>query len=232
MDYFDKLANKIKTRGKNLALRSIAYFKRLLFPLYLFPVKLVTYSLFYLVKFLLKLLLAVFGLIIDCVVFPFKSLKNFLKSIVLIIVSFYLLASLFVIADYIRTQYGWFGKFLCSFGVKDKLQNSVVRVVGGYSEGSGFFISGNEVITNFHVIADEPSPKIIFPDGSFVTPIKIYGNKDVDLAVLLTEKKYPDKVLALPDMVYLLPDEPLISTGYALGTSLAKKGLTYLAGNI
>ncbi len=71
MDYFDKLANKIKTRGKNLGLRSMAYFKRLLFPLYLFPVKLATYSLFYLVKFLLKLLLAVFGLMINAL---FESL--------------------------------------------------------------------------------------------------------------------------------------------------------------
>ena len=63
--------------------------------------------------------------------------------------------------DYLRTNYGFYGKFLCSFGTKEKLQNSVVRVVGGYSEGTGFFITKDKVITNFHVIADEPTPKII-----------------------------------------------------------------------
>lgn len=57
------------------------------------------------------------------------------------------------------------GKFLCSFGIKKKMLASVVRVVGGYSEGSGFFVSPNQLITNFHVIADEPAPKIIFPNG-------------------------------------------------------------------
>lgn len=230
MDYFDKLSGKIRLRWKNLATRLKAYFKRLFFPFHLFPLKLMVYSIYYLVKFAIKLLRAIIGLIVDCIVYPFKSLKNFLKSIFIIIVGLYLLASLFVIADYLRTQYGYYGKFLCSFGAKENLQNSVVRVVGGYSEGSGFFISENWVITNFHVIADEPSPKIIFPDGSFATPNKILGNKDADLAVLFTEKKYPDKVLPLPDRVMLFSDEPLISTGYPLGTDLVGRA-TVLRGN-
>jgi hypothetical protein len=227
---FDSLAKNIKLRFINIFTRISAYTKRLLFPIYLFPIKLVTYSFYYLVKFLIKLVFAFIGLIIDCIVYPFKSLKNFLKSIVIVGVTIYLLASLFVIADYLRTQYGYYGKFLCTFGVKENLQKSVVRVVGGYSEGSGFFISDDQVITNFHVIADEPSPKIIFPDGSFVTPNKILGNKDADLAILFTDKKFPDKVLPLPDKVMLREDEPLISTGYALGTDLVGKA-TVVRGN-
>ena len=227
---FDSLAKNIKLRFINIFTRISAYTKRLLFPIYLFPIKLVTYSFYYLVKFLIKLIFAFIGLIIDCIVYPFKSLKNFLKSIVIVGVTIYLLASLFVIADYLRTQYGYYGKFLCTFGAKENLQKSVVRVVGGYSEGSGFFISDDQVITNFHVIADEPSPKIIFPDGSFVTPNKILGNKDADLAVLFTDKKFPDKVLPLPDKVMLREDEPLISTGYALGTDLVGKA-TVVRGN-
>ncbi len=230
MDIFDKLANKIRLRWKNLIAGFKAYLKRLLFPLYFFPIKLLTYSAYYLIKFIIKLTLAFIGLIIDGVIYPFKSLKNFLKTIVIAVVVLYLLASFFVIADYLNKQYGWYGKFLCSFGAKENLQNSVVRVVGGYSEGSGFFITENQVITNFHVIADEPSPKIIFPDGSFVTPNKILGNKDADLAILFTEKKYPDKVLPLPNRIALHEDEPLISTGYALGTDLVGKA-TVVRGN-
>lgn len=230
MDYFNVLATKIKSKWTNATTRLKAYFKKLLFPIYLFPIKFITYTIYYLVIFIFKLIIAFFGLIIECIVFPFKSLKNFLKFIFIVLVILYLLASLFVIADYLRTQYGWYGKFLCSFGAKESLQNSVVRVVGGYSEGSGFFITENQVITNFHVIAGEPSPKIIFPDGSFVTPNKILGNKDADLAVLFTDKKFPDKVLLLPDRVMLREDEPLISTGYALGTDLVGRA-TVVRGN-
>ncbi|MBI2008572.1 trypsin-like peptidase domain-containing protein [Candidatus Amesbacteria bacterium] len=207
-----------------------AYFRRLLFPLYLFPVKLATYSAYYVVKFLIRLLLAFMGLVLDCLVYPFKSLKNLLKSIFIAGLFLYLMASLFVIADYLTNQYGYIGKFLCSFGVRDKMTGSVVRVVGGYSEGTGFFITPNQVLTNFHVIADEPSPKIIFPDGSFITPEKIAGDKNSDMAVLITSKDYPDVVLPLPDKVDLREDEPLISTGYAMGTDLVGRA-TAVRGN-
>ena len=226
MDIFGQLANKIKSKFNSVVGRLKAYFKRLLFPLYLFPVKLITYTSYYLVKFLIKFIFAFIGLIFETIIFPFKSLKNFLKSIFILGVFIYLLASVFVIADYLTNQYGYVGKFLCSFGVRDKMVDSVVRVVGGYSEGTGFFIAPDQVITNFHVIADEPSPKIIFPDGNFVTPVKILGNKDVDLAVLFTEKQYNNLVLPLPDKITFRADEPLIATGYALGTDLTGKATT------
>lgn len=224
--YFSKLATSIKTRWRSLGLRVKTYLKKLLFPLYLFPIKFVTYTFYYFVVFLFKLIIALLGLIIDCIVYPFKGLKNFLKSIFIVVIVLYLFASLFVIADYLRTQYGYIGKFFCTFSTKGKLLSSVVRVVGGYSEGSGFFIAPDQVVTNFHVIADEPSPKIIFPDGNFVTPVKIVGNKDVDLAVLFTKYKYPNLVLSLPDELSIYRNESLVATGYPLGTSLVGNATT------
>src|SRR3989344_4854013 len=195
MDVFDELAAKIKSQKNRLVSALKGYFKRLLFPLYLFPIKLATYTFYYLVVFVIKLIIALIGLIIETIVYPFKSLKHFLKSIVFAGVALYMIVSLFVIGDYLTKQYGWWGKFLCSVGVREKLQDSVVRIVGGYSEGTGFFISDNQILTNFHVIADEPRPKIIFPNGSFTTPEKLLGNRDADMAVLITSKDYPDVVL-------------------------------------
>lgn len=205
---------------KHIFLRLKLYFKKLLFPIYFFPLKLVTYSLYYLILFLFKLFFALLGIIVDCFRYPFKSFKAFLKSILFVVVFLYLFASLFIIADYLTKQYGWWGKFLCSVGAKQKVSSSVVRIVGGYSEGTGFFISDNQVLTNFHVIADEPSPKIIFPNGSFITPVKIVGNKEADLAVLFTDKKYPGNVLPIPEHAEFRADEPLIAVGYPLGTEL------------
>ena len=215
---------------QSVLLRLKAYIKRFLFPLYLFPIKLVTYSAYYLVKFLIKLVISLIKIMIDSLVFPFKSLKNFLKSLFVLGLFVYMVASLFVIMDYLRTQYGYYGKFLCAFGVQDKLKGSVVRVVGGYSEGSGFFIAENQILTNFHVIANEPSPKVIFPDGSFITPTRIIGDSNADLALLFTKDYYPNLVLPLSDDITFHQDEPLIATGYPMGTELSGKA-TVLKGN-
>lgn len=123
--------------------------------------------------------------------------------------------------DYYKRQYGPYEKFFCSVGVKSELKEKVVRIVGGYSEGSGFFISDNQVLTNFHVIDGEPSPKIIFPDGTFTTPTSIVGDYDIDLAVLTTPGSYPWAVLPLPLGPSTLYDsEPVLSVGYPMGTDL------------
>lgn len=153
-----RLAKRIREKFSAVVKGLGAYFKRLLFPLYLFPIKLITYTAYYLVKFLIKFIFAFIGLIFETIIFPFKSLKNLLKSIFILGIFIYLLASVFVIADYLTNQYGYIGKFLCSFGVRDKMVASVVRVVGGYSEGTGFFIAPNQAITNFHVIEVENMP--------------------------------------------------------------------------
>ena len=217
---FDVLSKKIQSKVKQLKARFKAYLKRLLFPLYLFPIKIFTYSAYYVGEFSFLFTVALIKILIDTIIYPFRSLKNFLKSMFILGVMVYMVASLFVIADYLRTQYGWYGKFFCAIGVRDEVQNKVVRVVGGYSEGTGFFVASNQIITNFHVIADEPSPKIIFPDGKFVTPTKIIGDQEVDLAVLFTEDHFPNLVMPLPEKLELKADEPLIAAGYPLGTDL------------
>ena len=79
-----KILGKIKHTAFKIVLKFKAYIKHLLFPLYLFPLKLVTYSFYYFLRLVFKLVIAFIGLIFDCIKFPFKSLKNFLKSIVYI----------------------------------------------------------------------------------------------------------------------------------------------------
>lgn len=224
----DRLAKAIKQFWHDAKSKTKAYIKRLLFPLYFFPLKLVTYTAYYSAKFIIKLILAICGILIDIVIYPFRSLKHFLKAIIFAAIGLYLVASLFVIADYMRNQYGHIGKFLCTFsGAKERLHSSVVRIVGGYSEGSGFFIDQNRILTNFHVIADEPSPKIVLPDGKFETPVKIVGDKNADLAVLTVTGSYPDLVLPLPQKeLGIYPDEPLMSTGYPLGTEITGAATT------
>lgn len=232
----DKLISKIDKKIRESFAQFKAYIKKLLIPLYLFPVKILTYSAYYLVRLILRTIISLIKIIFETIIYPFKGLKNLIKSIFVLALIGYVLASLFVIVDYLTKQYGWWGKFLCSYGTRQQLEKSVVRIVGGYSEGSGFFVGENRVITNFHVIADEPSPKIIFPDGGFVTPVKILANKDADLAVLFTENNYPDFVLPLmtwtayPGLKPLSKDEPVIASGYPLGTDLSG-GVTLVKGN-
>ena len=216
----DKYIKNIKQKIRNHVTAEKAYIKKLIFPLKLFPIKLLVYFIYYPLKISYKLIVAILRIIIDMIVFPFRSLKNFLKSIFILSLVAYVVASLFVIVDYLSREYGYIGKFTCSFAVNNNLDEKVVRIVGGYSEGSGFFINDNQVITNFHVIADEPSPKIIFPDGNFVTPVKITGDKDADLAVLYIEDIHPDMVLEFLEPYGFIENEKLFSAGYPLGTSL------------
>jgi len=198
-----------------------AYLKKLVFPLKLFPIKLLVYFIYYPIKISSKFIIAMLKILIEVITYPFRSLKNLLKSIIIVVVGVYLLTSLVVILDYLNNNYGHYSKFLCGYRVEDRLRDSVVRIVGGYSEGSGFFFMEDKVLTNFHVIADEPSPKIIFSDGTFITPEKIVGTSYFDLAILHTKEKYPEKVLELMQPVFLYENEPLIAAGYALGTNLA-----------
>ncbi len=195
------------------------YIKKLLFPIYLFPIKLLTYSTYYILKFVWKI-----------ISWPFRKWSNFGKTILWLFILIYFLFSLLVIFDYLSREYGNIDKMFCGAGVNDKLKRSVVRIIGGYGEGSGFFISPTEVVTNFHVIADEPSPKVVFPDGHFETPEKIVGDEKMDIAVLTLKNSYPDYVYELPEEFSLVGNEPLLSAGYPLGSEITGNA-TIVKGN-
>ena len=216
----DKISDILRGKATIFLDKFRKYIKRLLFPLYLFPIKLLTYSTYYFVKFLIVFLIKLLKLIWFLIKWPFLKLTNFIKTIVWFGLAVYICFSFLVIADYITRQYGDISKLWCDVGVKTKLQSSVVRIIGGYGEGSGFFISPTEVVTNFHVIADEPSPKVVFSDGHFETPIKIVGDKNMDIAVLTLAGNYTEKVYELRDLYDLHDDEILLSAGYPLGSDI------------
>ncbi len=99
-----------------------------------------------------------------------------------------------------------------------KVRQSVVRIVGGESEGSGFAIQKDGVIlTNFHVIASEPAPKVILPDNTFETAQVIMADKDVDLAVIKIKKDLPI-VKFSRSLIY--PGEEFLAIGFPLGGDL------------
>lgn len=100
-----------------------------------------------------------------------------------------------------------------------KVRQSVVRIIGGEAEGSGFVITQlGYIVTNFHVIEFEPSPKVVFPDNTFETAEIVLADKDVDIAFLSVNKKMPS--LSFGDPEDLQPAETLLALGYPLGGNL------------
>jgi len=101
----------------------------------------------------------------------------------------------------------------------EKVRRSVVRIVGGEGEGSGFAIKKDGfILTNFHVIASEPDPKVILPDNTFETGEVIMADKDADLAVIKIKKDLPTVRFARLGWMY--PAEEILAIGYPLGGDL------------
>jgi S1-C subfamily serine protease len=99
------------------------------------------------------------------------------------------------------------------------VKKSVVRVVGGEGEGSGFAIQeGGYILTNFHVIEFEPSPKVVFPDNTFQTAEVLMVDKTADLAILKVERNL--QPLNWGDPKLLNPAEELLAIGFPLGGEL------------
>ena len=120
----------------------------------------------------------------------------------------------------IENKLGGPGKIACTEKeTVEKVRRSVVRVVGGECEGSGFVIQkGGLILTNFHVIESEPNPKVILQDNTFETAQVIMADKDADLAIIKVNKNLP--VLKLARLHKISPAEEVLSIGYPLGGSL------------
>ncbi len=102
----------------------------------------------------------------------------------------------------------------------EKVKKSVVRIIGGEAEGSGFAIQqGGYILTNFHVIEFEPTPKVILPDNTFETAGILMADKNADLAILKIEKDLP--FLAWGNPTLLNPAEELLAIGFPLGGRLS-----------
>ncbi|MBI2103677.1 trypsin-like peptidase domain-containing protein [Candidatus Woesebacteria bacterium] len=128
----------------------------------------------------------------------------------------------------IEARFGGINKLECKEAeLQGKIKDKVVRIIGSYSEGSGFPMFQNEIITNFHVIEGEPSPKVVFPSGEIKTPVQIRGNRQKDIAVLLMrEPVEPIDWSMTPSYSF---GEPVFAAGYPLGSEI-KGDVTLLKG--
>jgi S1-C subfamily serine protease len=120
--------------------------------------------------------------------------------------------------DNIENKLGGSSKITCNENDSiKKARRSVVRVVGGEAEGSGFAMNfiQNTIITNFHVIEFEPSPKVVFPDNTFTTATIVLADKDADIAVLKIDKTIP--TLSVGSSDGLTPPSSVFALGYPLG---------------
>ena len=153
--------------------------------------------------------------------------------VLIALISFYQVYYLTERLELVENRLG--GRFKLACNEKDSIanvRNSVVRVVGGWSEGSGFAVKdGNNIITNFHVIEFEPSPKIIMPDNTFKTAEVILADKAADIAILRIDGSLP--VIKWGNSHWIETTDELLAVGFPYGGELGGESTVnrgYLAG--
>lgn len=97
------------------------------------------------------------------------------------------------------------------------VKDSVVRIIGTQSEGTGFVVGETGyILTNYHVVKSDNLVRIVFPDN---TPVigKIFNwDEQADLAVIKIEKTNL-KPLAFADSDKLLVGQTVYTLGFPLG---------------
>lgn len=173
-------------------------------------------------RFVFGLIIGFFAVLLEIIVYPFRSFRHFWRavfaSIVFAIISFSLVFNL----SYVYDTYG-LNNAMCFFtnSEENSPTKKVVRIIGDYSEGSGFFINDNNVITNYHVIEGEPSPKIILPNGELIIPTNLTHDPNLDLAMLKVDSNHHDLVMSLDGPGRnLTKDLPVFAYGYPMGTDI------------
>lgn len=92
-----------------------------------------------------------------------------------------------------------------------------------YSQGSGVVIAdGGYILTNYHVIEDCSSFKVLMPDGTYVKATVIGTDSSTDMAVLQVEERANELVAVTPGSVAdLLVGSTVIAIGNPGGEVLA-----------
>lgn len=105
--------------------------------------------------------------------------------------------------------------------VVEETKKSTVRIVGGFMQGTGIIMDKDGfVVTNYHVVATEPGPKIILHDNTFRTGKLIYSDSAADIAILKMDgNNYPVIPVGKSGEMQVL--EPVYIIGYPLGTGLS-----------
>ncbi len=75
------------------------------------------------------------------------------------------------------------------YNVINEVSPAVVRIIGGVSEGSGFSYAEKRILTNYHVVRSEPSPKVVFSDGSVENGHVVAVDASRDLAIIQVAKE-------------------------------------------
>ncbi len=98
-------------------------------------------------------------------------------------------------------------------------KDSVVRITTDQGDGTGFIIKPDFILTNYHVVKDIDSPRIIFSDKTQIIG-KVYNwDEKTDLAVIKVSKDNL-KPLSFGDSDKLSQGQAIIGVGFPLGREL------------
>ena len=103
--------------------------------------------------------------------------------------------------------------------IVEQARAGVVRIEGTSGSGSGFIVdSDGYILTNEHVIEDQPRLTVVFDNGARLTARVIASDSTRDIALL---KVTPSRILTvLPFATSIREGEDVIALGYPLGGDL------------